>query len=64
MLETMRNAAKSWVAKLLMGLLVLSFSIWGIKDVSSNFADQILGIFGWGPRDLVRVAGKTRSPIS
>lgn len=59
MLESMRNAAKSWVAKLLMALLVLSFSIWGIKDVSSNFTDNILGWFGWGPKDLVHVAGKT-----
>ncbi len=59
MLETMRNAAKGWVAKVLMALLVLSFSVWGIKDVSSNFSDNILGWFGWGPKDLVKVAGKT-----
>ena len=59
MLETMRNAAKGWVAKVLMALLVLSFSIWGVKDVSSNFTDNILGWFGWGPKDLVKVAGKT-----
>ena len=59
MLETMRNAAKGWVAKVLMALLVLSFSVWGVKDVSSNFADNILGWFGWGPKDLVKVAGKT-----
>lgn len=59
MLESMRNAAKSWVAKVLMALLVLSFSVWGIKDVSSNFADNILGWFGWGPKDLVKVGSKT-----
>ena len=59
MLETMRNAAKGWVAKVLMALLVLSFSVWGVKDVSSNFTDNILGWFGWGPKDLVKVAGKT-----
>ena len=59
MLETMRNAAKGWVAKVLMALLVLSFSVWGIKDVSSSFTDNIIGWFGWGPKDLVKVAGKT-----
>jgi peptidyl-prolyl cis-trans isomerase D len=59
MLETMRNAAKGWVAKVLMALLVLSFSVWGIKDVSTNFSDEILSWIGWGPKDLVKVAGKT-----
>ena len=59
MLETMRNAAKGWVAKVLMALLVLSFSVWGVKDVSSNFTDNVLGWFGWGPKDLAHVAGKT-----
>jgi peptidyl-prolyl cis-trans isomerase D len=33
MLDKMRGAAKSWVAKVLMGLLVLSFGVWGIADV-------------------------------
>src|SRR5262245_40902425 len=33
MLDKMRGAAKSWVAKLLMGLLVMSFGVWGIADV-------------------------------
>ena len=61
MLETMRNAAKGWVAKVLMALLVLSFSVWGIKDVGTNFSDSLLGWFGWGPKDLVQVAGKTIS---
>ena len=33
MMESMRNAAKSWVAKLLIGLLAVSFGVWGIADV-------------------------------
>ena len=33
MLDSLRSAAQSWVAKLLLGLLVLSFAIWGISDV-------------------------------
>jgi peptidyl-prolyl cis-trans isomerase D len=32
MLESFRNAAKSWVAKILLLLLAASFAIWGIED--------------------------------
>jgi peptidyl-prolyl cis-trans isomerase D len=59
MLESMRNAAKTWVAKGLMALLVLSFGIWGIKDVSTTFLGDILSLTGWGPKDLAHVGGKT-----
>ena len=33
MLAAIRAFAKSWVASLLIGLLVVSFSVWGIRDV-------------------------------
>ncbi len=33
MLDSLRSAAQSWIAKLLLGMLVLSFAIWGIADV-------------------------------
>ncbi|PRD42239.1 peptidylprolyl isomerase [Phyllobacterium phragmitis] len=33
MLDSLRDAARSWVAKLLLGVLVLSFAAWGIADV-------------------------------
>ena len=33
MLDMLRNGAKSWVAKLLLSVLVLSFAAWGISDV-------------------------------
>lgn len=33
MLDSLRNASRSWVAKLLLGVLVLSFGAWGIADV-------------------------------
>ena len=33
MLDTLRNGAKSWIAKLLLSILVLSFAAWGIADV-------------------------------
>ena len=37
MLESMRNAANSWVAKLLLGLVALSFISWGAQRRSLNF---------------------------
>ncbi len=58
-MEFLRNAAKTWIAKLLMGLLVMSFGIWGIKDVSTSFLGDIMSWSGWGPKDLVHVAGQT-----
>jgi len=58
-MEFLRNAAKTWVAKLMMALLVMSFGIWGIKDVSTSFLGDILSFTGFGPKDLVHVAGKT-----
>nr|CAM75395.1 peptidyl-prolyl cis-trans isomerse D [Magnetospirillum gryphiswaldense MSR-1] len=43
MLDSFRNASKSWVIKVLFGLLVLSFLAWGVEDVARN------GLFGRGP---------------
>ncbi len=51
MLEVFRNAAKSWVAKLLLGLLVVSFGAWGITDVFRGVQVQ----------DLAQVGGQTVS---
>ncbi|MFC4625273.1 peptidyl-prolyl cis-trans isomerase [Daeguia caeni] len=33
MLESLRSAAQSWIAKILLGILILSFTVWGIADV-------------------------------
>jgi peptidyl-prolyl cis-trans isomerase D len=49
MLEALRKAAGTWVAKLLLGLLVVSFAVWGISGT----------IFG-GPGSAVITAGDTR----
>ncbi|OAN64484.1 SurA N-terminal domain-containing protein [Magnetospirillum moscoviense] len=43
MLDSFRNASKSWVVKLLLGLLGLSFISWGVGDVLRG------GLFGRGP---------------
>ncbi len=40
MLEALRQAAHSWIAKLLFVLLILSFGVWGIGDVVSSSGSQ------------------------
>ncbi|NJM30701.1 MAG: hypothetical protein HC855_11915, partial [Rhizobiales bacterium] len=46
MLESMRNAAKSWVAKVLIGLLVISFAVWGVTDVFTGYRAGALATVG------------------
>jgi peptidyl-prolyl cis-trans isomerase D len=46
MMESMRNAAKGWVAKVLIGLLAVSFGVWGIADVFTNFGSSALATVG------------------
>jgi peptidyl-prolyl cis-trans isomerase D len=33
MLQTLRSSATGWVVKIFLGLLVLSFAVWGIEDI-------------------------------
>ena len=40
MLDQLRQGAQGWVSKLLMGLLVLSFAIWGIGGFQGYHADH------------------------
>lgn len=51
MLESLRHGANTWIAKLLLGLLVLSFVGWGI------FTRQ-LGDLNGGTRTLIQVGGQ------
>ena len=46
MLDVFRRAAKGWTAKILMGLLVFSFGIWGIADVFRGFSTGALATVG------------------
>jgi peptidyl-prolyl cis-trans isomerase D len=49
MMEALRNGAKSWVAKALLAILVLSFGIWGIQDTFRGFqAADIAEVGGRG----------------
>jgi peptidyl-prolyl cis-trans isomerase D len=48
MLEALRRGAQTRVAKILFGLLVVSFAIWGVHDVFR----------GWGRGAIAKVGGK------
>lgn len=39
MLDVFRRSTQGWIFKSLMGLLILSFLVWGIADVFRNFTD-------------------------
>ncbi|WP_316862574.1 SurA N-terminal domain-containing protein [uncultured Cohaesibacter sp.] len=46
MMELMRSMASGFVAKILMGLLVLSFAVWGIADVFNRFGSSAIATVG------------------
>ncbi|MBB3773893.1 peptidyl-prolyl cis-trans isomerase D [Angulomicrobium tetraedrale] len=46
MLQTLRKSASGIIAKILMGLLIISFGIWGIADVFRGFGSQTLATIG------------------
>ncbi|SCW41813.1 peptidylprolyl isomerase [Ancylobacter rudongensis] len=46
MLESLRKSSTGIVAKILMGLLILSFAVWGIADVFRGFGGQTLATIG------------------
>lgn len=46
MLTLLRSAAGTWIAKILLGLLIASFAVWGITGASFNFASGSLGSVG------------------
>lgn len=46
MLTLLRGAAGTWVAKIFLGVLILSFAVWGITGASFNFASGTLASVG------------------
>ena len=76
MMDIMRNAAKSWVAKLLIFMLAGSFGIWGIADVFRGYhagalatvggveisGDQFTRAFNRALQNLQRQTGQALSP--
>jgi peptidyl-prolyl cis-trans isomerase D len=46
MLDTLRNSANTWVVKILMGLLVISFAVWGIADIFGGYSSDSVAKVG------------------
>ncbi len=46
MLDALRNGAKTWFAKLLIALLVMSFAVWGVADIFGNFNQNVVAEVG------------------
>jgi peptidyl-prolyl cis-trans isomerase D len=46
MLDALRRGATGWVAKIFLGLLILSFAIWGVADVFRGYGQGALARVG------------------
>ncbi|MEZ5842276.1 MAG: SurA N-terminal domain-containing protein [Hyphomicrobiaceae bacterium] len=46
MLETLRRGATGWIAKILLGLLILSFAVWGVADMITGRSSTTLARVG------------------
>jgi peptidyl-prolyl cis-trans isomerase D len=46
MLDALRKGAGTWVAKIFIGLLVLSFAVWGVADVFRGFGQNVAAEVG------------------
>jgi len=57
MLDAIRKMAKGWVAMILIGLLVMSFALWGVADVFTGYGSNTVASVGdrdVGYRDFQR----------
>ncbi len=46
MLDAMRRGAVNWLAKILLGLLIVAFAVWGVADVFRNYGRGTLARIG------------------
>ena len=46
MLDSLRSYATGWIAQLLMGILVLSFAVWGVNDVFTGYGSNDIAMVG------------------
>lgn len=49
MLEVLRRNATGWVAKILIGLLVISFAVWGVADMITGRSSNTVATVGGTP---------------
>ena len=50
MLDAMRRSAGTWVVKIFLGVIVLSFAVWGIGDIFRVSPDSAVAEVGDRPR--------------
>ncbi len=61
MLTALRRLARTWVAKALFGLLILSFAVWGIEDTVRNFGrDDAIARVGGAPIEMAEADAALR----
>ncbi len=46
MLNSLRKGAGTWIAKIFIALLVLSFAVWGIADIFTGYGGRVLATVG------------------
>lgn len=46
MLESLRKQTGSWIVKIFLGLLILSFAVWGIGDIFRGSSDSVVANLG------------------
>jgi peptidyl-prolyl cis-trans isomerase D len=46
MLDALRRSSSGWIAKILMGLLVVSFAVWGIADIFGGYSSDTVASVG------------------
>lgn len=54
MLNSIRNASRGWIVKCLLGLLVISFAVWGVNDVFTGFSTTAVATVGDEPIPVAR----------
>lgn len=54
MLDSIRNASRGWIVKCLLGLLVISFAVWGVNDVFTGFSNTAVATVGDEPIPVAR----------
>ncbi len=63
MLSRLKDAAKSWVAGIFIGLLVLSFAVWGIGDIFLGTTNENVAEIGGTPITAVDFERQFRSQV-
>ncbi len=67
MLNTLRKGTGTWIAKIFIGLLVLSFAVWGIADIFTGYGNRVLAKVGEvevSPQEYERVYQRQLRSVS